>query len=577
MRLLARNLARGVYFVSQANESESLKQRCSTHARRVLVIGLDGATFDVLRPMMDSGRLPRLKGALDRGASGTLYSTVPPITPAAWTTFLTGKQPGRHRILDFESYDVYTGHIQLNSSQRVQHVRNLWQILSDKGLKVGSVNVPMTYPPMPVNGFVVTGFETPGPESQFAYPPELRTQILERWPDPTLRSKWKGGSNCDDKSFGENLAYVANSFRQGVDMTVSLGDRFGWDALMVVFKLVDNLQHKTWKYLDRRFAERNPRRTELTRQCFEKMDAAVGELMDYAAGHDAAVMIVSDHGHGSQDGKCFPNRLLEKWGYLKLRGSLARAAGRTRRIVDRFYDKSKRTIVPIHDIERHVPVDFAGTRACVMHAGNAGFLFINLKGRQPTGIVEPADYERIRDDLIARFRGEDSRVRAPWGETIELFPEVYKPEELYNVSREDEPWLPDLLLIQHETLAVVRRLYGRKVVAWDSYAKLEGTHRKEGIFFAAGPGVRHNSSITAQLGDCAPTILALLGQRIPDDMEGRVLKEVFATAPKVEYESTALSSPRDSVAAALASHDEVYSEADIQTVTERLANLGYLE
>ncbi len=546
------------------------------HAQRALVIGLDGATFSVLRPMMAEGRLPRLKDAMDRGASGTLYSTIPPITPAAWTTFLTGKQPGRHRILDFESYDVTTGHIKLNSSQRVGHVRNLWQILSGKGFKVGSVNVPMTYPPVPVNGFVVTGFETPGPESQFAYPPELRPQILQRWPDPTLRSKWKGGLRGGDAVFAENLAYVVNSFRQGVDMTVSLGDRFGWDALMVVFKLVDNLQHKTWKYLDKRFLDRDPRRTELTKQCFDKMDDAVGELMDYAAAHDAAVMIVSDHGHGSQDGKCFPNRLLEKWGYLKLRGPLARAVGRTRVILDRMRHKGKRSI-PVHDIERHVPVVFSGTRACVIHAGNAGFLYLNLKGRQPTGIVEPADYERLRDELIERFRGEDCRVRAPWGETIELFPEIYKPEALYNVSRDDEPWLPDLLLIQHETLAVVRRLYGRKIVDWESYRDLEGTHRKEGIFFAAGPGVRHNPGVTATLADCAPTLLALLGQRIPDDMEGRVIEEMFERPPVIEHESSGTSPRQVPVGTTVAASDEVYSEADIKAVTDRLADLGYLE
>jgi predicted AlkP superfamily phosphohydrolase/phosphomutase len=452
--------------------------------------------------------------------------------------------------------------------------------LSDKGFAVGSVNVPMTYPPVAVNGFIVTGFETPGPESQFAHPPELREQILARWPDPTLRSKWRGGSNCGDKDFDINLDYVAGSFRQGVDMTKSLGDQYGWDALMVVFKLVDNLQHKTWKYLDTRFAGRHPARTERTYECFEQMDAAVGELLDYAAAHNAAVMIVSDHGHGSQDGKCFPNRLLEKWGYLKLRGKLARAAGRMRRILDRWADKSKRTIVPIHDIERHVPVDFAGTRACVMHAGNAGFLFINLKGRQPTGIVEPRDYERLRDELIERFRGPKCRVRAPWGETIELFPEVYKPEELYNVSREDEPWLPDLLMIQHETLAVVRRLYGRKVVAWDSYGKLEGTHRKEGIFFACGPGVKHNDRVTAQLGDCAPTILAMMGLRVPDDMEGRVLTEIFDSAPVVEREEvgkTATAAVRDVAYAPGSEPQEVYSEADAQKVTERLSDLGYLE
>ena len=157
----------------------------STPVRRLLIIGLDGATFDVLNPLIAEGRMPRLREAIAAGASGRLRSTVPPITPAAWTTFLTGKNPGSHGVIDFERYDVHTNKLSFNSTRCLDHVRNLWQILGDHGLKVGSVNVPMTYPPTPVNGFLVSGFETPGPESDLVYPPALKNAILERWPDPT--------------------------------------------------------------------------------------------------------------------------------------------------------------------------------------------------------------------------------------------------------------------------------------------------------------------------------------------------------------------------------------------------------
>ena len=113
-------------------------------ARRVLIIGLDGATFDVLDPLMAEGRLPRLAEAVASGCRGPLRSTTPPITPAAWTTFLTGRQPGSHGIIDFERYDWRTNKLSLNSTRSLDHVRNIWQILSDRGLMVGSVNVPMT-------------------------------------------------------------------------------------------------------------------------------------------------------------------------------------------------------------------------------------------------------------------------------------------------------------------------------------------------------------------------------------------------------------------------------------------------
>ena len=249
-------------------------------ARRVLIIGLDGATFDVFNPLIAEGRMPRLAEVVATGASGVLRSTTPPITPAAWTTFLTGKQPGSHGIIDFERYDTGTNKLSMNSTRCLDHVRNLWGILGDHGLRVGSVNVPMTYPPVAVNGFLVSGFETPGPKSEFVFPPDLRTEILERWPDPTLRAKWRRQTFGGDRLFEDNLAYISRSFHQGAEMTKWLGDRSGWDVLMVVFKLLDNLQHKTWKYIDPRWCGRSPSRHELTKRCFTEADRAIGTLLD---------------------------------------------------------------------------------------------------------------------------------------------------------------------------------------------------------------------------------------------------------------------------------------------------------
>ncbi len=538
-------------------------------AERVLVVGLDGATFDVLNPLMAEGHMPRLREAVESGAAGTLHSTVPPITPAAWTTFLTGKQPGSHGIIDFERYDVNTNQLEMNSTRCLEHVRNLWQILSDKGLKVGSVNVPMTYPPIPVNGFLVSGFETPGPDSDFVYPPELKPQILQRWPDPTLRSKWRRKTFWGDRLFAENIAYMSRSFHQGAEMTTWLGDELGWDALMVVFKLTDNLQHKTWRYLDPRWSDRNPHRRDLAKQCFHEADRALGTLLDYAEDHRAAVMIVSDHGHGSLEGKVQPNLLLQQWGYLVLRGGAAQKATRGRYMWDRWRGRTKR-FARTGDIGHDLAVDFAKTKACVMHAGMAGFLYLNLEGRQPTGIVPQAEYDSLRDELRDRFLGEECAVRDPQGRTVQLFSAAHKPEELYGCTRKSQPWLPDLILTPHDSLAVVRKIRGRKPVQWLPFRRLEGTHRPNGVFTACGPGIAKGVTVDCHLVDCAPTIMTLLGLRIPDDMEGRVVTEAFATPPIIETETAR-------AATADATDGEAYSEEDLQQVTDRLADLGYLE
>ncbi len=538
-----------------------------------MVIGLDGATFDVLDPLFSMGLMPRLASCMTRGTSAVLRSTTPPITPAAWTTFLTGKQPGSHGIIDFERYDASTNKLLLNSTQSTAHVRNLWQILSDHGLRVGSVNVPMTYPPMPVNGFVVSGFETPGPKSDFVYPKSVREEILQRWPDPTLRTNWRRSMFGGDRLFADNVAYMSRSFHQGADMTIWLGDRFGWDVLMVVFKLIDNLQHKTWKYLDPRWCDRHPKRRDIARACFAEADKAVGRLLDYADEHKATVVIVSDHGHGSLEGKIQPNLLLKKWGYLKLHGGGVQGATRGKTVLDRLLGRRKK-FVRVDDIARDLAVDFSQTRACVMHAGMAGFLYVNLKGRQPTGIVDPADYEALRDELIERLTGEDCNAIDPNGRTISPFTQVNKPEQLWNCSRDKQPWLPDLILTPHDGLAVVRKIRGSKAINWLPFRKIEGTHRKEGIFMACGPGVNNAPRFTTHIVNCAPTILALLGLPLPDDMEGQVMLDMFATPPTIlkerskKAEPTVATEHRDS---------DVFSDEDMRRVTERLADLGYLE
>lgn len=559
-------------------EPSSRLRSLTAPTRRVLIIGLDGATFDVLDPLMAEGRMPRLTAAIASGESGVLRSTVPPITPAAWTTFLTGKQPGSHGIIDFERYDVRTNKLRFNSTRCLDHVRNLWQIVGEAGLKVGSVNVPMTYPPIPINGFLVSGFETPGPDCDFVYPPELKSEILERWPDPTLRTKWQRRTLGGDALFENNIAYISRSFHQGAEMTVWLGDKLGWDVLMVVFKLLDNLQHKTWRHLDPRWPNRNPSRRDMARRGFEEVDKAVGVLLDYAQANDATVLMVSDHGHGSLEGKVQPNLLLRQWGYLWLRGRGAQKAARGRHLWARLRGRAKR-FKRVGDIEHDLAVDFSKTRACVMHAGMAGFLYINLEGRQPTGIVKSTDYEALRDELRDRLLGKECHVRDPEGNEIQLFTAVHKTEELYACSRKDQPWMPDLLLIPHESLAVVRKIRGRRAVRWLPYRRLEGTHRPDGILVAAGPGIRQASpspvenrchSVRAHIVDCAPTILAMLGLPVPDDMEGRVITELFEKPPDVEIVAA-------SRGAATPPAEEAYSEEELQKVTERLSDLGYLE
>lgn len=535
-------------------------------AKRVLVVGLDGATFDIIKPLMNQGRMPNLERLIETGTSGILESTKPPITPAAWTTFMTGKGPGRHGIVDFEKYDVRTNQLTFNSTYEIRE-KTIWEILSEKGFRVGSVNVPMTYPPRKVNGFMISGFETPSTDTEFTWPPELKNDILRRWPDYNYRSDWQRKLFGGDELFQRNVRHIERSFSQGYELTAYCGNRFGWHVLMVLFKLVDNIQHKAWKYLDPKTAHRYPARAEISAHCFQELDKTIGDLARYAEEQEALLLIMSDHGHGSLDGKAQPNALLEQWGYLTLRSQVGQFKRRAERTLDRVFGKTMKRFDANIGVEHEIDLDWTRTKACVVHAGMYGFLYLSLKGRQPGGIIEPADYERVRDDLRKRFL--EVTARHPDGQAIHVFPEVHKTEELYNCSREDQPWLPDLLLVPYPGLAVVRRIRGRSAVRWSSQRRMEGTHRVEGILVAHGPSVKQGATIHAQIADIAPTLLASVGLRVPADMEGQVLTDLFSARLGVEYE------PPQAIE--IGEHEEVFTEEEKEALSRRLSDLGYLE
>jgi len=536
--------------------------------RRVLVIGLDGATFDVLNPMMDRGLMPNLKRLVADGCAGPLESTKPPITPAAWTTFMTGKGPGRHGIVDFLRYDAAADRLSFNNHIEIRE-KTIWEILSEKGLRVGSINVPMTFPPRPVNGFMISGFDTPSVDLEFTYPSDLKAEILKRWPDYTHEKKWERRPLGGDKLFRENLEYICQSFDRGVELARFCGDRYGWDVLMVLFKLVDNLQHKTWRYLDPRTADHDPRRAEWTAQCFARLDVAIGRLADLAAEQDASIVLMSDHGHGSLEGKAQPNLLLQRWGYLVLRSHWARAETRASQMLGRLLGRRNGfSSAASHALDNELAVDWERTSACVLHAGIYGFLYLNLRGRQARGIVAPHDFERLRTEI--RDRLMSAETRDPSGNVIRIYPEVHRSEELYGCTRGEHPWLPDLLLVPAPGLAVIKKIRGRSPVRWLPLRRMEGTHRVDGVFVAAGPAFQSGTRLRAGIADVTPTLIAGLGLPVPADMEGRVLQEVFDPPIEVRYEPPQRREVHEA-------EKPVLTAAQQEVLTSRLNDLGYLE
>jgi predicted AlkP superfamily phosphohydrolase/phosphomutase len=247
--------------------------------------------------------MPNLKRFIEQGTAGVLHSTQPPITPAAWTTFMTGKGPGQHGILDFEKYDVFQHQLTFNSTYQIEE-KTIWELLSEKGLRVGSINVPMTFPPKPINGFMISGFETPSIDAEFTYPRELKQEIFQQIPNYNYRTNWQRRALGGQDVLETNLEYIANSFEQGYRLTTYCGDKYGWDVLMTVMKLVDNLQHKAWKYLDPANRRQLPARGRAGRPRFSRAwTTCSAACSSMPSGTTRRLLIMSDHGHGSLDAR----------------------------------------------------------------------------------------------------------------------------------------------------------------------------------------------------------------------------------------------------------------------------------
>ena len=534
-------------------------------SRPLLILGLDGASWEALDLLMATGDLPTLAALADRGLRAVTQSVVPPITPAAWASFMTGKRPGTHGIYDFRLYDPRNYGDTFVTSRALRD-RTLWQILTAAGRRVATVGVPLTYPPPADVGTVVSGFDTPSTAAAFTNPPELRGRILERFPDYAFVATPDRAdpSLTDDATFECFVAEVERVCEQRTRVALDVVAQSSHDVLMVHHQDVDALQHATWRFVTE--PSLHPTRAARLRQAYRRIDALLGEIVA-AMPADTLTLVVSDHGFGTHDGRLFPNVLLRTWGYLRDRARRRERFVRSMRkhLARLRFGPAARRQVPWDERVRErgfrdaLPVSWSRTRAYVAVAEIYGLLYLNLRGREPDGIVAPGEADALRADLTRRFRGvRDPRDGAP------CFVEVLAGENVYP----DDPHgrRPDLVLVPRPGYSVYRDLNDRMWIT--HYDVRGGTHRPEGVVMLSGAGVRRGRlDHDVELVDLAPTLLAVAGVPVPEDMEGRVLVEAFIEPLEVTYASPA---------ARMESVEGGLSAAEEDEVTERLRALGYL-
>jgi predicted AlkP superfamily phosphohydrolase/phosphomutase len=538
----------------------------------VLVIGLDGATFDVVRLWAEAGIMPHLSRLLNEGISAPLVSTVPPITGPAWSSFATGNHPGKHGNLDFrikgKNYSLRP-----ISSNTIRSLK-LWEALSQAGKRIGVVNVPVTYPPTPVNGLMVSGMLTPSVDSDFAYPPELKEELLRRWPDYSFAVPWREYEGIGVEGLLDALRYVT---QQRKELTLYCLKREAWDFFMTVFVGMDRVQHCLWRFLDPQHpsytVDLAERYLPLIQDYYKFLDEAVGEVISTARGK-ANVIIMSDHGFGPLWKEVDLNRWLANEGLLAYHNRRQGLAGRTwhlgRRIaravpgLQRVFKLSygKRLKQSIWEATLSNTIDWERTRVyCHAHGG----LFINLAGRESQGIVHQYEYEALRDELMERLQG---MVDPETGERVVY--RVQRREEVYHGPALD--WAPDVIVTENDERYFLGFITTPYLRSFEETLWKSGYHRPEGILIATGPGFDSAGELgSASIVDLMPTILYLLNVPIPQDLDGQVLKgmlnkKLLASHPPIFREPDG-SEPGE---------DSHQSEEDDALLVERLRSLGYL-
>jgi predicted AlkP superfamily phosphohydrolase/phosphomutase len=536
---------------------------------KVLLLGLDGITYSVLNPAFEAGHMPNYQRLLDRGAQGILTSTVPPYTPPGWTSIFTGVNPGKHGIFGFT-----LGNVQQNKGLvRLDRVTApaIWNAANAQGARVGLFNIPMTYPAPAVDGFAVSGMLTPEGGGQtpanFTHPPELGAAISNQVGSYEIDIEVDYDQDWRSTDIIERLSINLAAKRKA--LTYLLDREPDIPILFSVLEAPDRLMHVHYKYIDPRCEhfdrpEAAPIR-ERAWAFFDEMDTMIGDMLAWA-GEDGYVITMSDHGFGPKHKSVNVNVALREWGLLNVggAGAVTKSAG-LRKLARKAKRALPKSVWQKAKGAAQGSIDWSKTKAFSAPIPQQG-IYVNLAGREPNGIVPPADYESVRDEIIERLR---SLVDPDDGKPV--VDHVHKREEVIEGPQAFSA--PDLFPVcRAYSYELSDGLYSPGIL--DDYTDLpRGFHHMDGVFGIAGPGVEPLSGLTASLYDIMPTALYLAGLKIPQ-VDGKVLTEFLP--PDLIAKRPPVIEAMDLPLAGAGAEATPYSADEEAMIEESLRNLGYL-
>jgi len=543
--------------------------------------------------------MPNLAKLMKAGVSGKLESILPPITPPAWTSFMTGKNPGKHGIFHFVETE-HGGYAMNYANATSRRTPTVWKLLNNAGYSVGTMNIPFTYPPEPLNGFQISGMDTPSESSPFIHPPELREELVRHLGGIQLDLRFLGAMSTDERR-SQVLAEMEQMDQQWLKAALYLLENHPQDVMMFVFMSIDTVQHYFWHHMDKDHFIHDPKLApkfgNAVRRVYERLDAAAGRIIDQLP-LETTVFVVSDHGGGPVvDRTIFLNRYLAqlgllhyhqkatsgirtvgkkimRFGFSLLRSTLtSRQKNRLALIFPKLRQKSEMAY------SSFTSIDWSQTKAyCSEVLASPPSIWINLKGVKPQGIVDPADYDALVSFITEKLAElKDPRNGKP------VINRVYRRDEIFDGPFASEGadlvldwWSENSLFSTQPSFPedtgkpalIIREHKPSEISEWG------GTHRLYGILVARAQSFKTGAELeNARLIDLAPTILHLLGVPVPEDMDGTVLVSAFRPEFLAEHPI------RTGTASGTSGGDRPSGYTDEQSakVEERLQALGYLE
>jgi predicted AlkP superfamily phosphohydrolase/phosphomutase len=488
--------------------------------KKVLVIGLDGATWNLIKPWIDEGKLATLERLTKQGVYGELESTVPPWTIPAWNSLTTGKNPGKLGVFTFMC--KYNAGYKFKPYFLVYEVRrDVWKILSTMERKVIVANVPNIHFSFKINGYIVAGWLYRD-EDTLTYPKTLKgklDEVTDGYKVDIITADVNKGTIVKRPSTDEEYLHMAEDTTNKHFRAFEFLLKKKWDFAFLVFTGPDRIQHKFWE------------NEKIVLDYYKNLDIKLGNLLKMVD-KSTVLILVSDHGFGPKKRIFNVNEWLLKENYLRLKPRTVSKLVKIKILLAKIkmlplvkfllaffplkpFKSLKEKSAPITKVEVD-NIDWEKTKA--FNYSVWGDIYLNVKGREARGIINPEEYEKTREEIIQKLKNLEDPTSGK-----KFSAKVYRREEIYQGKYINRA--PDLVIQVDDNIQSINSTVGHNQIFMEGKG---GEHRINGIFLACGPGIKRGTQIKGiRIYDITPTILHIFNLPIPSDMDGRVLMEIF--------------------------------------------------